>query len=74
MPIGGSGSQALDFYRGQIEDAGKRIEFLEAELAAVRDLAYRGTGDPVSALQEIQRRANHALAVDDPENSLQRNR
>lgn len=38
-----------------------RIAFLAEELAAVRDLAYRGVGDPASALDAIHARACRAL-------------
>lgn len=38
-----------------------RIAFLREELAAVRDIAYRGAGDPASALDAIHARACRAL-------------
>ena len=45
------------------EDAHAAI--LEGELAAIRDLAYRGVGSPKDALEAIHQRAVRALAGTD---------
>jgi hypothetical protein len=37
------------------------IAFLRAELAAIRDLAYCGSGSPADAVEAIRTRANRAL-------------
>lgn len=47
--------------RRQAMSEDHRILFLEEELTAVRDLAYRGVGSPADALEAIRARANRAL-------------
>jgi hypothetical protein len=50
------------WWQQALQDASNRIEHLEAELAAVRDIAYRaGDAGAVDALQAIHQRACRAL-------------
>ncbi len=48
-----------------LEKHRERADRAEAELAAIRDLAYRGTGSPADALTAIHARACRALNEED---------
>ena len=54
-------SDGPTWWQQAIQDATDRIEHLETELAAIRDLAYRGVGNPADALEAIHKRACRAL-------------
>ncbi|MFF0378674.1 hypothetical protein [Actinoplanes missouriensis] len=44
-----------------LEKHRERADRAEAELAAIRDLAFRGAGSPADALNTIHQRASRAL-------------
>jgi hypothetical protein len=53
--------RALEKHRQRADAAEAQAERLHYELAAIRDLAFRGVGSPADALQGIHERACRAL-------------